>query len=147
MAKPLRSLVSSLIIFEAIFLASATLMDIAAGERPHLEDAPNWLPVILLALVPALICFPICRALDRIPGTLAGLGIGMIVPILVGWIRAQIVDRALTRWPAPAWAQNSDPLSLWISGLELAIPSAIAGAIVGFLLSQRTTPYDSLSNS
>jgi len=98
----------------------------------------------MLGFAVVLLCWPVCRVLRRIPGTLTGLGIGLLIPIIAGWFWAQVVDPTRVRdWPNPwslPWGLNWGGPDAWVAGLVLSIPSTIAGGIVGFLQAKSPAP-------
>ena len=126
-----RQLVYSFCIFTGVAIGPFLAMSLLTRE-PIFDDPLSWALALLDVLIGTLLCVGICRTLDRIPGTLVGAVIGLIIPPCVAWIEGQIAMSISRHW----WtARVPDALSLWIGGLIAAVPSGIAGAIVGFLQS------------
>ena len=117
-------------IFAAIAFGPFFVMGLIAREP---FEGPLSLVIGLSeVLIGTMLCVGICRTLDRVPGTLIGAVIGLIIPPCVTWMEIQIVDNIARH----SWmVRVPDSLSLWIGGLVGSIPSGIAGAIVGFLQS------------
>ena len=125
-----KQLAYSLCIFAAIALGPFFVMGLIAREP---FEGPLSLAIGLFEiLIGTLLCVGICRTLNRMPGTLVGAAIGLIIPPCVAWIEIQMAMEISRRW----WmARVPDSLGLWNGGLVGSIPFGVAGAIVGFLQS------------
>lgn len=132
----------SVLVFEVLDLAPWIIMMVATKEP--FDEISSWVIGFVEALVSGLICFAICRKLDRIPSTFTGLAIGLVIPPCVALIRGRIASSMASQSP---YERFPDPLSLWIGGLIAAIPSGLAGGIVGFTQYRRPFDFNSLSDS
>jgi hypothetical protein len=79
-----------------------------------------------------LTCLALCGMIRRVWGTLVGLCVGLIVPIVTGWAWGRVI----AYYPWATWIFDITSLEAWIGGLVLSIPGGIAGAVVGFLVSR-----------
>ena len=118
-------------IFLIVLFGPPSVTIAVTGNRPD----PGWffatcVTALPLALVSSLICFSVCRLLSRPSGAFAGFVIGLIVPLIWGWTVGRLVLRMQDRW---AWTHTTTPLEVLISYTIVAVPNAIAGAIVGFV--------------
>ena len=144
-SKLLNYLVVPLLAWDAIVGGSIAVMYLLAHQTSVGPEGRAFLIwAFVLGFVVVLLCWPVCRVLHRIPGTLTGLGFGLFIPIIAGWFWGQVVEPTRLRdWPNPwslPWGLNWGGLEAWVAGLVLSIPSAIAGAIVGFLQARSPVP-------
>jgi hypothetical protein len=133
MRRTLKGFVMSWVVWEIIVDCAVVGMYLVARKVPKISDF-EWYVVqnALVGLVVVSLVWMSCRALGRVLGTFVGLGIGTLIPIAPAWIWGQ--------WLESHAAPSGIPfngLDLWIGGMELAIPSAIAGGIVGYVAARK----------
>ena len=139
------NLLVPLLAWDAIVASSIALMYALTRSRSIGPEGKAFLIwTFIVGLLVVLSCWPVCRVLRRVPSTLAGLGFGLLIPIVAGWFWATVVDPSrLHGWPNPwnlPWGLNWGGADAWVSGLVLSIPSCIAGGIVGFLQARNSAP-------
>lgn len=133
MPKSVRSFILSWLIWEIIVSCAFVGMYLDARKTLGLSEVrsivagDSWLGFLVVLAI-----WPLCRLLRRLPATLVGLGVGLFVPLAPGWIWGQWIERY-------AWSESFSwsAMGLWIAGLEAAIPSALAGAIVGYIVAKK----------
>lgn len=137
MRRVLRRLFVSLLAWEVIVACSIAFMYVLANRKslgPEGQAFLLW--AFALGFVVVLICWPVCQRLSRVRSILAGLGLGLLVPAVAGLLWGRVVDPRLYGWNHP-WGLpsglNWTGMDAWLAGLQLAVPSAVAGAIVGLL--------------
>jgi hypothetical protein len=131
-----RNFVIPLLVWQALVAGSIVIMDLATGGISLGPEARRfWTFAFLLGFVVVLLTWPVCRMFRRVTGALAGLGLGLLIPVLYGWIWGLLVDHY---WQT-SWGHSWTFLEAWIEGWVLSIPSGIAGVFVGFLQAKRAT--------
>jgi len=130
--KCLKSFVIPLVACEAvIILLSGGLRYFVAGQGPFDLLAAKPLAFMLtLGLGIALVCFPLCRMIGRVWGTLVGLCLGVAVPIVTGLALTYVISHC------PLGFFNETSFEALIGGFVMSIPGGIAGAVVGFLVAR-----------
>lgn len=129
MLKALETFVLSLVVWEAVVTASVLIMYVMAGRTSIGPEGSRYLTLAgILGLLVVLLCWSVCRKLTRLASVLVGLGLGLTVPILAGFMAGKAADQWITDW-----GHYGTSLDLWIEGLQLSLPSGIAGAIIGLL--------------
>lgn len=128
-----RRLIVSLLVCEAIMVVSVGLLFLMAGRISVTPVTFRFLKFAVgLGIPVTLLSFGICNSIaakHRYATCLAISGaVGFIVSVLWGYVWASLADS----W-AMGWGHYSSPLSSWGRGLLLAVPSAIAGAAIGWL--------------
>jgi hypothetical protein len=127
--------VLSVFVFASILLVSLVLMSAVASNWPEPKDFIGIvLNLLFVAAVLSVISVVICQQLARIPAAIMGLVIGLLVPVLIGWVAKELVVVMQDRW---AWTRSTDPVSEWVGYLVLAPPGAIGGLVVGLLLAEK----------
>ncbi len=140
MATLVRQVLLPALICAALTLGSA-LMFYSFMQKPLGPDARTYLGwAALVGLATAIGCWPVCRVLSRTAAMSVGVLLGFVIPIVTAMIWVRIVDPRLYGWNHP-WAlpqgMNWRGTDAWSAGLQLAIPSAIGGAIAGRFQSRR----------
>jgi len=131
----LRCFVVPLLVCEAIIAAAIAIMYLLAGRTSIGPEGRRYIDfALVLGVIIVLACWPVCRLLHRVCGTLVGLAVGLVTAVVAGWIWALMIDHWIN-----VHIQYWTPLDAWVEGLQLSIPSGIAGAIVGFLQSKRVS--------
>lgn len=132
MSRFLKTFVIPLLVWEAIVAGAIALM-YAAAHRDYIgPEGKRYLTLAaVLGFVVVLLSWPLCRMLRRLPGTLAGFAIGFVIPIVGGSIWGLLADQYQSSW-GHSWTS----MDAWFEGVQLSVPSAIAGAIVGLLQAQ-----------
>jgi hypothetical protein len=137
MAAKLRTFLVSLLVCEAVLAAAIAIMHLLAGTKSLGPEGRRYIDfAFALGVVVALACWPVCRLLHRVSGTLAGLVVGLATAVAAGWIWALIIDHWIN-----VRIHYWTPLDAWVEGLQLSIPSGIAGAIIGFLQSRAAAAH------
>jgi hypothetical protein len=83
---------------------------------------------VIVGFVVAALSYPLCRALHRLPSVVVGVILGLLIPVTLGWLWGRLAEP----WGFPQRVLWTG-LDAWIAGVELSIPSALAGAVVGYL--------------
>jgi hypothetical protein len=123
------------ILFAPILLVSLVLMSAIASNWPEPKDFVGIVANLLfVAAVFSVISVVICQQLARIPAAITGLVIGVLVPVVIGWIAKELVVVMQDRW---AWTRSTDPVSEWVGYLILAPSGAIGGLVVGLLFAEK----------
>jgi hypothetical protein len=128
MTKLFRNFVTPLLIWEVIVIVSIALMYLSAGRTYVGPEGKRYLEFALFTgvlVVLLWLLFPVSR---RKTGIWLGVMIGLVMPVVVGSIWAAIVDHWIN-----SWGHYWTPLDARVEGLQLAVPSGIAGALIGFL--------------
>lgn len=135
-----KNLAVPLLASEAVLLVAVAVMYLLAHRVPVWpEDKAYVRMAFMVGLVIVLVCWPVCRLVYRVPGTLVGLALGLATPAVVGWLWSSLAEY-FEYYSFGAWARNwgiEPPWTFWVLTLTLSIPSAIAGAVVGFLQAKR----------
>lgn len=124
-----------------IALSIVAIYAIARKTSPSGEDKPWLIWSFLLGLVVALCCVPLCNKLRRSASTILGLSLGLMIPLLVGWFWGPVMEPWVFSWRHPFIG-----LDAWIAGLHLSVPSAAAGAIIGYTQSRTDLPDRNTAN-
>ena len=130
-----RSLVVPLLACEAILILAIVAMYLLGHNPPFDPEARQYMHLALvIGVVIVLACWPICRLLRRVAGTLVGLAIGFVTAPVAGWIWGRLTEY-LEYYSFGVWARDWSLVGpwAWIEGLTLLVPGGIAGAVVGFL--------------
>jgi hypothetical protein len=123
------------ILFASVLLVSLVLMSAIASNWPAPKDFVGIVVNLLfVGAVFSVISVVVCKQLAPIPAAITGLVIGLLVPIVIGWIAKELVVVMQDRW---AWTRSTDPVSEWVGYLVLAPAGAIGGLIVGLLLAEK----------
>ena len=131
---PVRSFVLPLAVWEVVVLLSVALMYVLAGKTELGPEGRRYVTAaLILGFIVVLLCWSVCRRVGRLAGALIGLAVGMVSPIVAGWFFGHLIDQSQYSW-AHLWTF----LDAWVEGLQLAIPSGVGGAIVGFLQAGKT---------
>jgi len=132
MAKFMKRALVSLIVWDV--LVGCCILGVNVWKK-NLSVGPEEKQAIIFAFVVGcavvLLADLICGMLRRVTGSLVGFALGFAIPIFGGWIWGQLPGY----FPSLPWSL----LEGWGNGLMLAIPSGIAGSIVGFLQGRRTS--------
>jgi hypothetical protein len=144
-SKLIKCFVIPLLAWEAAVAGSIAIMYTLARRNSIGPEGRAFLIwAFVLGFLVVLPCWPVCRRLRQLPGTLTGLCIGFITPVVAGWLWAQVVEPTRVReWPhawSLPWGLNWGGPDAWFAGLVLSIPSGIAGGIVGFLQARSLAP-------
>lgn len=116
------------LVWESIVLAYVAAVIWIRSGRINSENLRVLAEIALAGLIVVLSCWPICRVLQKWVGALTGAAVGLAIPLVLGWMVGIMANRF-----QGSWGHFITPLESWILGLQISIPSAIAGAIVGFL--------------
>jgi hypothetical protein len=121
-------------------VACETVMGVSVGllflmsQKPLI--GPETIRMLVFALgvgIPvALLSFGICTALPVKSGYLMNLAVGGSVGILTSLLSGYALGSIADMW-STTFGHSRAPLSSWIGGVLLALPSAVGGAIVGAL--------------
>lgn len=84
----------------------------------------------------ASLCSLICRKLTRVGSVLAGIALGLTIPVIAGWIGGRAADHWIS-----GWGHYRTSLDLWVEGFQLLLPSGIAGAVIGLYQGRKTTRH------
>jgi hypothetical protein len=134
MLKLLKSFFLSLLVWYAIVGSSVLGLYMLARASPVGSEAHSYfIRLVWLGALVIVLLWPICRILRGLAAVLIGASLGLAVPILVGWVWANWIERRVASWGL-LW----NGMDLWIQGFQIAIPSAIAAGIVGYLLSRQS---------
>ena len=131
-----RRFLTSFLACEALMATTTVVMYLAAGKTPFGREEAWFMGFSLIAgLMVALSIVPICKGLRQPFAALVGFGLGLAVPIAVAWVSSYAGDEScwLFYWLPRALTSWLTPLEVWVAGVELSIPSAVAGTIVGLL--------------
>ena len=79
------------------------------------------------------LCLFVCPMLRRAGASLTGFAFGLVVPVLTGFVWA-LLPESFPSLNLPWSAHDS-----WANGYMLAVPSGVAGILVGLLLATRAT--------
>jgi len=124
-----RLFVVSLLVCEAIIAAAIAVMYLLAGKTSLGPEDRRYIDfAFVLGVVIVLACWPVCRMLQRAGGALAGFVVGLATAVATGWVWALVIDHWIN-----VRIHYWTPLDAWVEGLQLLIPSGVAGAIIGFL--------------
>jgi Kef-type K+ transport system membrane component KefB len=133
--KCLKSFVVPLVACEAVITLSVGLI-YSASARGHnpldILDARALGFILLIGMEISLACFPFCRRIRRVWGTLVGLCVGFLVPIVTGGASAYVISH----YPWTLWIFDTTSFEALIGGFAMSIPGAISGAVVGFLVAR-----------
>jgi hypothetical protein len=135
----LRALVVSLIVCEAIITVSVGVLFLLAGRTSLGPEGIRYLEFAFAIGIPVtlLSCW-ICSAVARNQGlattTLVGGAVGLLTSVLAGRIWGLSVDQWMGHW-GHYWTS----VDAWVEGLQLAIPSGIAGVVIGFFQARFAT--------
>jgi hypothetical protein len=133
MPKLVRGFLFSWLIWEVIVGCAVVGMYLVVRRVPTGSDVESFVTEdLLLGLVIVGLIWLLCRSFGGVVRTLVGLVLGLLIPIAPGWIWGQWFERYVWSWGLPFNA-----MGLWIGGLELAIPSALAGGIVGYFMAHK----------
>ncbi len=100
-----------------------TLAFLGAPGPLSREYLPLWAGTLVLGLSVVLTSRLICPRLGKLPASLAGVALGAIGSAAGGWVWSQFANEKSFLVPGLFWAL----------GLFVAIPSGIAGGLIGFL--------------
>jgi putative effector of murein hydrolase len=130
-----KKLVLPLLASEAVITGAVAIMYLTAAQTSLDQEGRRYLTLAwVLGGAIVLFCWPICTRLNRLKGALAGIVLGLAVPILGGWIWGRLADQFMSTW-GHYWT----PLDAWTEGLVLSVPGALAGALVGFLQAKKAS--------
>ena len=129
----MKRLIISLFVCEAIMVVSAALLCLKAGRTLVTPETSGFLRFAVGVGIPVtLVSFGISNSVAgkyRYAAAISiGATVGFIMSVFSGYAWASLADI----W-ATGWGHDSTPLESWAGGLLLAIPSAFAGAAVGWL--------------
>lgn len=134
----IRRLLISLLVCEAIIMVSVGALFLMAGRTSLGPEAIRYLKLAFVIAFPvALLSYWICNAVPRkapATTTLIGGAVGLLTSVLA----ASLWGLAADQWVGQ-WGHYWTFLDAWSEGLQLAIPSAIAGALIGFFRARSAT--------
>ena len=137
MLKVLKTYILSLCVWEGVVAASLMIMYVLAGRKSLGPEDQRYLSFAgIVGLVVASLCWFTCRKLARVGSVLAGIALGVTIPIVAGWIGGKAADHWIT-----GWGHYRTALDLWIEGLQLSLPSGIAGAVIGLYQGRKATQH------
>jgi hypothetical protein len=139
MLKLLKSFLSSLVVWYLIVSCGFFGLYVLARRKPTGLEVESGLTFLLgYSVLMLLLIWPICRLFRRLPATLIGASLGLCSMCLVAWIWIEgFQGRNL------AWGLSTGATGLWTFGTEVAIPSGIAGGIVGYSVGRQSVPRKS----
>lgn len=130
MWKSTKSLLIALIAWDSIVACWIIGMHIwvrSMSVGPEEKQALIFAFIVGCAVV--VLCWILRRMLRPIVRFLAGLALGLVIPIAAGWVWGRLPEYS----PGLPWSF----LEAWGAGLNLALPSAVAGGIVSLLQAER----------
>jgi hypothetical protein len=134
MLKLLKSFLSSLLVWYLIVSCGFFGLYVLARRKPTVPEVESGLTFLLgYSVLMLLLIWPICRLFRRLLATLIGASLGLCSTCLVAWIWGEWFE-----WRTLALGLSINATDLWIFGTEIAIPSAIAGGIVGYFLGRQS---------
>jgi hypothetical protein len=137
MLKLLKSFFLSLLVWYVIVGSSVLGLYMLARASPVGPEAQSYfMRLIGLGAFVIIVLWPICRLLHGLAAVSIGTSFGLAVPILAGWVWLKWIER----WDVSRgllW----NGMDLWIQGFQIAIPSALAGGIVGYFLGRQGVPH------
>jgi hypothetical protein len=135
-----KNLVVPLMVCDTVVVAAIAIMYLMGHNAPFGPEGMRCIHLALvIGVVMVLACWPVCRLLRPVPGTIVGLAFGLVTPAVVGWLWASLVEY-FEYYTFGAWARDwaLDPgWAFWIAAIYLTGPGGIAGAVVGFLQAKR----------
>jgi hypothetical protein len=144
MLRALKNMALSLLAWQFIVAFSIGVMFVSAKRTlcplgPEEKDLLAWM--FVLGVVVVLTSWPVCRRLNSLLGVSAGLGLGLVIPhcrrVAMG-APGGAPDIRLGPSVGPVAWNELEWDNPWIAGWELAGPSAIARAVVGFLQARKS---------
>lgn len=132
MQKSIKVLILSLLAWDVCVGFSIAMMDMMAHRRQLNPGGTRYLIwASIMGFTVILLSYPLCRMLRGVPCVLVGIVLGLLIPPSLGWIWGRLAE---------PWALSQGllwtGLDAWIAGVQLAIPSAFGGGIMGFLQSR-----------
>jgi hypothetical protein len=138
-----KRLIISLLICEAIMAVSAGVPLLMAGRASAGPETIRFLKFAVGVGIPvALVSFGICGSISAKSGYIIAVTVGGVVGLLTSVLSGYTLGNLADIW-IMGWGHHTTPLDTWVSGLLLAVPSAIAGAAIGWLQARfevRSTP-------
>jgi hypothetical protein len=137
----MKNWIAPLVLWDAI-LALEIVVALVVMHRNKVFDEGRELLLwsFVLGLLTVVISVPICRKVNRVSAALIGLGFGVGIPFAAAWFWGRFVEQQFYGWSHPwglphGW--NWMGIDAWLAAMFLAIPSAIASALVGFSQAKR----------
>jgi hypothetical protein len=138
MLKLLKSFFTSLLVWYLIVSCGFFGLYLVAHRKPTGPEVQSGLTFLLAySVLMLLLIWPICRLLRHLPATLIGATFGLCSTCLVAWIWGEWFE-----WRTFAWGLSINATDLWIFGTEIALPSAIAGGIIGYSVARQKAPLN-----
>jgi hypothetical protein len=133
MLKSVRNVVFSLLVWYAIVGCAIAGMSVVARAASTGPEAHSYLMrAFWLGILVILLIWSVCRVLRRLPAIVLGTILGLSMPIFAGWIWVHWIENF-----SVARGLLWNGTDLWFQGFQIAIPSAIAGGIVGYFLARK----------
>lgn len=124
----IKTFAAGLLVWEAAVASAIAIMYALAHRAPEAEARPWLISAFSLGLFVVSACVMVCRRFRPLYGTVIGFSLGLVIPVLMGWLWGRATEPWVFSWRYPL-----SGLDAWIEGLQLSIPSAIAGGIIGYL--------------
>jgi putative flippase GtrA len=126
----------SLFACESIIMISVGALFLLAGRTSLGPEGIRYLKfAFIVGIAVALVSFWVCSAVPGSrrmkPTTIVGGIVGLLTSVMVGVLWGFAAEHWMDQW-GHYWAF----LGVWVESLQLAIPGAIAGAVIGFLRAQ-----------
>jgi hypothetical protein len=123
--------VISWLIWNTVIGISVGILYLRAGKHPFNPEGERFLAVAFeMGLVVVPLCWALCTRFRISIAAPVGFCIGFLTPIALGYVFSRLWEN--WSW----WRRYATSLDAWTAGVSLAIPSALAGIIVGTLQSR-----------